>query len=82
MDTVIDVTVDELCTMDVARIPMKSPTKGFEVIKRSCSATPCPMSLNDSPMSSMLVKKRRRIKHSATTCSTVLRKLVGFEGST
>ncbi len=55
--TVIDVTVEELCTMLVARIPIKRPTKGFEVVSRSCSAKSFPKYLKDAPIKDMLTKK-------------------------
>ena len=54
--TAIEVVVDELWTRLVARMPMKRPTKGLEVVVRSCSANPRPKNLKESPISVMLTK--------------------------
>jgi hypothetical protein len=80
METVMDVTVEELCTSDVARIPMNKPTNGFDVMRSSCSATPCPINLNDSPISSMLVKKSVNTPRRARTCNAVLWKGTDDDG--
>jgi hypothetical protein len=54
--TVIEVVVDELCTSVVARMPMKSPTKGLAVRSIRASAKPFPMSLKPRPMRSSPTK--------------------------
>jgi hypothetical protein len=52
MMTTIEVVAELDCTMLVARIPTKSPTKGFPVVRRSHSAKP-KLSLN-SPNAALM----------------------------
>ena len=56
--TVMDVVVDELCTRLVARIPMRSPMIGLEVVDSSCSANPLPKNLNAPLIRVMLTKNK------------------------
>ena len=53
----IDVVVEELCTMDVARMPMKSPTNGLDVSEIRLSAKPSPNSLKEALIRFMLKRK-------------------------
>jgi hypothetical protein len=56
--TTMEVVVEELCTRLVAKIPMKRPTNGFDVVLISCSAKPAPKPLNAAPIRPMLTKKK------------------------
>jgi hypothetical protein len=47
--TIIEVVVDEDWITEVARIPIKSPTTGFDVVLRSVSANSFPKSLKEAP---------------------------------
>ena len=47
--TTSDVVVEDDWITDVAKIPITSPTIGFDVVCRIDSATPLPISLNASP---------------------------------
>jgi hypothetical protein len=50
MATTVEVTVEELCTMLVARIPIKRPAIGLLVYSNSVSAKPLPKSLKAEPI--------------------------------
>jgi hypothetical protein len=56
--TVREVTDDELCTMLVARMPTKRPTKGFDVNESSSVTIPPPSSFREAPKREMLKKNR------------------------
>jgi hypothetical protein len=49
--TTVQVVVEELCTRLVARIPIKRPTKGLDVLLISRSANPPPNISNPVPRS-------------------------------
>jgi hypothetical protein len=49
--TVIEVVVDELWIILVARMPMRSPTRGLDVVLMRVSAKPFPIILKEDPMS-------------------------------
>jgi hypothetical protein len=58
--TTIDVVEEDDWTMEVARIPMNNPTKGFVVVAIRVSANPSPNNSREVLMSSRL--KRNRYK--------------------
>jgi hypothetical protein len=53
-----EVTNDELCTKLVASMPMKRPTKGFEVNDSNSIRTPPPSIFRETPRRVMLKKNR------------------------
>tara|TARA_B100000315_G_C14587041_1_gene593576 strand:+ start:963 stop:1157 length:195 start_codon:yes stop_codon:yes gene_type:complete len=56
--TTIEVVVDELWTRLVARIPIKRPIKGLEVVLIRPSAKSLPKPLKAEPIKPILTKKR------------------------
>ena len=58
MLTMMDVVVEELCTIAVARSPMNRPTKGEAVVLRICSEKPVPKSLTEWPIIPMPTMNR------------------------
>ena len=71
MTATVTVVTDELCTMLVARIPMKRPTSGVSVTFKIDAATSPPSIFRDVLMSFMLKRKRKRNKRSLTTRDTM-----------
>ena len=74
--TTIDVVEEELCIIEVAKIPIKRPTKGLEVVLIKDSANPLPNIFRDAPIKSMLnknkYKKNNRMKvRNSKDCLTV-----------
>jgi hypothetical protein len=57
MPTTIDVVDDELCISDVAKTPINSPTKGFDVVAIRLSANSLPKILNEAPINPILRRK-------------------------
>ena len=58
MPTISEVVVELLCTSDVARTPINSPTSGKEVAVRIFSENSFPNSLKEWPMAPMPTMKR------------------------
>jgi hypothetical protein len=56
--TTMDVVDDEDWMIDVARIPIKSPTIGFVVVSIRLDANPFPNNFKDAPINSRLKRKR------------------------
>jgi hypothetical protein len=56
--TTTEVVAEELCTIDVERIPTTSPTKGLDVIWMSFTEKSLPSNLKAPPKMSMLKKKQ------------------------
>jgi hypothetical protein len=58
MPTTIEVVVEELWTTLVARIPIRSPTKGFEVVFSRLSAKFFPKPLKAVPIRPILSRNK------------------------
>ena len=58
MPTTIEVVVEELWTMLVASMPIRSPTKGLEVVLTRFSAKSFPKPLKAAPIRPMLSRKK------------------------
>jgi hypothetical protein len=68
--TTIEVVVDELWMILVAKIPINNPTKGSEVVRIRSSAKVRPKPLKAAPIRPMLTRNRYRKR----TTRTALRK--------
>jgi hypothetical protein len=55
--TTIEVVTDELCTNEVARMPMKSPTRGLEVVLINWLTNPPPNNFKELPRRFMHKRK-------------------------
>ena len=55
--TIIDVETEELCTKDVAKIPMNKDTNGLAVNVINWLAKSPPMNLKEDPINLMLTRK-------------------------
>jgi hypothetical protein len=58
--TIMEVVTDELCMMLVARMPMRSPIKGFSVVVKKESRTSFPSILKPSPSPLTPMRKMKR----------------------
>jgi hypothetical protein len=56
--TTIEVVEEELCIIDVERIPINNPTRGLEVVLIRVLAKSLPNNLREPPIKSMLKRNK------------------------